>query len=388
MKKSYPLVYIFLLSLLFLFSCGSRQTVENKMETDALQNKSENQNEMQATLTRQQFDASEMEIGTIKLSDIRQTLKATGMLDVPVENRAIISAYFGGFITYANLLPGDKVRKGQLVASIQNPDFIRMQEDFLKAREELAYSKSVYDRQLILNEEKISSRDNLLQATNNYFSTLARYESLFKTLKLININPEALQAGNLSSTANIYSPIEGYITASNGVNGMNISPGFVIYEIINTDHMHIELKVFEKDILKVEIGQQIIFRLPEARSEEYLAEVFLIGKSINENDRTVNVHGHLIDDAKRPGITGMFVDAEIVISKNQVRCLPREAFVTEAGRYYIFVKKTESPDGFVFEKTPVEVGQITEDCIEITKVGQSDFENIEVLTKGAFNLVI
>jgi multidrug efflux pump subunit AcrA (membrane-fusion protein) len=125
------------------------------------------------------------------------------------------------------------------------------------------------------------------------------HQSLRAKLLLLNINPRNVEKGILTSTITIFSPITGDIVIMNANVGMYVAPSDVILEIVDTDHLHLELAVFEKDILNVKIGQKIHFKVPEASKDVFNAEVHLVGKSIEGNDRTINIHGHLDDAIKQ-----------------------------------------------------------------------------------------
>jgi cobalt-zinc-cadmium efflux system membrane fusion protein len=211
-------------------------------------------------------------------------------------------------------------------------------------------------------------------------------EGLRKKLHLINIDPDKIHPENISSSINLYAPISGFITFVNAVKGKFVEPTDIIFEIINNDHLHLELKVYEKDILKVKKGQKIAFRIPESDSEDYSGEVFLVGKTIDEADRTVTVHCHITEENKIPMVIGMYIEAEIFVASHEKFCLPVDALIREESRYYAFMKSTSGDDGYTFKKTRVEVGEINEGCIEITGKSAQQLEGKELLVEGAFNL--
>src|SRR5690606_35259238 len=185
------------------------------------------------------------------------------------------------------LLIGNIVKKGEVLVSLENPEFIQMQQEYLEAVEQLAYLKSEYDRQKTLLAERITSQKNFLKAESDYKRNLAIYNGLRKKLRMLNISPENAEKGILTPEATIYAPISGYVTAVNVSIGQYVSPSEIIMEIVNTDHIHVELSVFEKDILNIKKNQEIRFRIPEVSKEYYEAEVYLVGTSIDPKNRTV-----------------------------------------------------------------------------------------------------
>jgi len=374
-------------TFLFFYACqNEKQTKEKKKFFIENKTDQEQTNPNIYTVTATQFANLEMELGTASINNLSKAINAAGYIEVPQESKAEVRSYIGGYLQSSPLLPGDYVKKGQFLISLENLEYIQLQQDYLQAKEELIYLKAVYERQKVLAGEKITSQNSKQQAESNYNSALANFEGLRKKLQLININPDKIQAEDISSSINLYAPIEGYITMVNAVKGKFAEPTDVIFEIINTDHLHIELKVYEQDILKVRKGQKISFRVPEADDKIYLGEVFLVGKTIDETDRTVTVHCHIADDSRIPAVIGMYIEAEIYIESREGFCLPSGAFVSEEGEYSVFVVESFNDDEYVFEKIKVEVGQINEDCIEIVGTSPQTLDGKQLLIEGAFDL--
>jgi cobalt-zinc-cadmium efflux system membrane fusion protein len=278
------------------------------------------------------------------------------------------------------------VKKGQFLISLENMEYIQLQQDYLQARDELEYLKAVYERKKILAGEQITSLSSKQEAESDYNTALASYKGLRKMLQMVNISPDKLQAENISSTINLYAPINGYLAKVNAVEGVFAEQTDVIFEIINTDQLHLELKVYEKDILKVRKGQKISFKLPEANSENYSGEVFLVGKTIDGADKTVLVYCHIGEKYNLPLIVGMYIEAKIQYATREEYCLPTDAFIREEGDYFVFIEKSATDDEYVFEKVKVNVGHVNEDCVEIVEDSFELLEGKQVLIQGAFDL--
>ncbi len=373
--KAYRIKIIsFLLLLGMIISCNSSKS--KKKDTETLKISKDI-----VEISTSQFESSKMELGKISLQTFDESIETNGYIDVPPANKAKVSAIMGGYIKKSPLLVGDKVEKGQMLLTIENPDFIEIQQNYLEVSEQLKYLKSENDRQKILFEEKISSQKNYLKAKSDYKSALALYNGLEQKLRLMNINTSNVLAGNLTSTIAIYAPIGGSVSAVFINIGEYKNPSEVLLEIINNDHKHLELIVFEKDILKVIEGQPIHFRVPESSTKSYNAEVHLVGKSIDEN-RTVRVHGHL-EDENDPFLVGMFVEAEIIISSSQKLALPAETILEEGDTYCILVLQEKKESTYIFEKINISIGLSNEDWIEVI-AQNSTLENKQILIKGAF----
>lgn len=366
------ILYLFALSLV-LFSCKDAKTEEPLAVTNDL-----------FTVSKAQFQSSGMQIATPSEEDFTLSVKSSGKIDVPPQNRAKVTTFLGGYVKSTPLLVGNKVTKGQALLTLENTAYLDLQKDYLEVAEQINYLKSEYERQKTLYDEKISSQKNYLKAESDYRRTKAMYQSLRAKLLLLNINPTQVEQGKLTSTITVYAPISGVIAVMNANVGMFMSPSDTILEIIDTNHLHLELSVFEKDILKIKEGQPILFTVPEASKEQFNAEVHLVGKSIEGNDRTINVHGHLDENVKQRLLTGMFVEANIVIESKKGLAIPSEALITENNSHFVLVLDSGSTE-YSFKKVPVTVGEQSEKLVEIipnTTVNASS----KLLIKGVFEI--
>lgn len=369
-------LYILVFSIAFL-ACGNKEkTSTTEIETEI------NKNEI--SISKAQFESEKMEFGQFSEQAFNTVVKASGMIDVPPENKASVSTFVGGYVTKIPLLIGDKVTKGQLVASLKNTEFVEMQQQYLEVAEQLAYLKNEYSRQKTLFDEQISSQKNYLKAESTYKSNLATYNGLRQKLQMLDINPDAVEKGKISSTINIYSPINGFVTKVNVSNGTFVSSESELLEIVNTNHIHLELSVFEKDILKIKKEQKILFKVPEASNNSYAAAVHLVGTTIN-NDRTIKVHGHIDDEEKTNFITGMFVEADIICDSKKEISLPKSAIIQNDDNYYALVLKDTKEDTYQFEKIKLDVGLQDENYIQVKNY--DELSTKKILTKGVFMLL-
>jgi cobalt-zinc-cadmium efflux system membrane fusion protein len=371
MNKS---IYLLALSIV-LFSCKDKKAEEIPVKDDNI-----------ISVTSNQFKSSSMEIANPTLQNFEVTVKTSGKIDVPPQNRAQVSTFVGGNVKATRLLVGDKVTKGQALLTLENTDFLDIQKEYLDVAEQIKYLKSEYERQKILFDEKITSQKNYFKAESDYRRAKGMYQSLRAKLKLLNISPSNVEQGKLTSVITIFSPISGDIVVMKANVGMYVAPSDVMLEIIQNSHLHLELNVFEKDILKVKVDQDINFTVPEATNEVFHAKVHLVGKSIEGTDRTINVHGHLDENMKQKLITGMFVEAAIVVDSKKALAIPAEALITENNKNFVLLLKEDKNNRFSFKKVPVEVGERLEKFVEILSGTQINSSS-KILVKGVFDLV-
>jgi len=370
-------IYIFIFSLV-LVSCG-KSDKQTQTETDSQVNGN------LVIVNKTQFDSGKMKLGVPEEQVFDETIKANGMIDVPPQNRASVSTFLGGYVKKTPFLVGDKVRSGQHLVALQSTEFVEIQQQYAEVNEQLNYLKSEFERQQILYTDKITSQKNFLKAESTYKSTLALHQGLHKKLEMMNANPASVEKGNITSVFNLYAPIQGTITKVNIRNGVYVSPADEILEIVNTDHIHLELSVFEKDVLKIKKDQSIYFKIPEVSNDIFHAEVHLVGTSVDEEDRTIIVHGHIKDDVQTNFVTGMFVESEIIISSKKCLALPTDAIEEIEGNYFALVLTDQKEDLYSFDKIKLNVGKQNEQYTEV--LNTDEFKDKEVLTKGVYMLI-
>ncbi len=365
-----------LLIFIMLLSCGKSE----KNEVGTVE-QTENH---ELVVTKQQFEGEQMQFGTLIEHEFDESVKASGMIDVPTHNKSTVSTFVGGYVTKTPLLIGDEVKKGQFLVSLENTEFVEIQQAYMEVSERLNYLKSEFTRQKTLFDENITSQKNFLNAESAYKSSLAQYNGLRKKLQMMSISPTAVENGNITSVINLYAPIDGYVTKVNVSNGTYVSPSDMILEIIDTKHIHLELSVFEKDILKVKKAQKINFRIPEASDSIFKAEVHLVGTTIDPVNRRVTVHGH-IDDDHTKFVVGMFAEAEIIVSSSKRAALPKEAVVKIDNEYFVLTVDNEKPNEYHFNKIKLNVGLQTEAFVEV--LNPDAIKDKKILIKGTYMLL-
>ncbi len=369
-------IYTIVAISIFIFSAcnNSKETETEVTETT--------KNPNLIAVSDAQFKSAGMELKTMEQQTFAETIKTNGFIDVPPTDRAMVSAIMGGYVKISHLLIGTKVKRGQLLLTIENPDFIEIQQNYLELNETLTYLKNEFERQKTLFNEKITSEKNYLKAESDYKSSLAQFNGLEQKLRLMNINTSNVKAGKFTSTIPVYAPINGSVTQVYASVGKFMNESDVLVEIIDDLHKHIELVIFEKDVMNVKEGQKIRFKLPENSTNWYDAEVHLIGKSIDEKNRTVKVHGHL-ENEKQDFLVGMFVEAEIVTNELQRMALPISAIIEEDDSYAILLLTEQKDGNYQFEKRTVEIGLKNENFVEVID-SENSLKDKQILVKGVF----
>jgi cobalt-zinc-cadmium efflux system membrane fusion protein len=366
------------LTAVFIAGCGS----DEKPVAQEVQHPI---NENNIVLTAEQTKTVGIQLGTVEMKSLSGTVRVNGMLDVPPQNLVSISSPFGGTVKNTELLQGMKVRKGQVVAMIQNPDFIDVQQDYLDFKSQLEYLKLEYERQEELAAGNANAKKTVQKAKSDYQSMRARVNGLKARLQLMNISISSLERGNIQHSSPLYSPINGYVTQVNTNIGAYVSPSDVLFKIADTDHLHAELTIFEKDVPKVKVGQKVRFTLAN-EDKERTATVYLIGREIS-SDRTVNIHCHL-DKEDRELLPGMYLKALIESEGGDVTALPSKAIVEFEGVNYIFVhRKTDHGGEYLFEMVEVAIGASELGYTEVILPANRNWKTAKIAVNGAYDLL-
>lgn len=363
-----------ILSLFIITSCGSKNSTEVTAEAPA------QETESIVTLSDTQLKSTEISVSKLEQKAISSVIKVNGSIDVPPQNIVSVSIPMGGYLKSTKLLPGMPIRKNETIAMIEDQQYIQMQEDYLTTKSKLAYSKSELDRQKELNASKASS-DKVYQQTQMEYNTLKiMLSSLEQKLKMININPNSVSESNITRTVSIQSPINGFVSKVNVNIGKYVSPTDVLFEIIDPSTIHLNLKVFEKDLNKLSIGQKLIAYSNSNEEKKYSGEISLISNDLSP-ERIAEVHCHFEnpDKSLKPG---MYMNAEIELMSHNTLAIAEEAIVNFEGKDYVFVKKSDKE----FEMLQVETGVKENKFIEITN--SEKFTNREIVIKGAYTLLM
>ncbi|MBT8179076.1 MAG: efflux RND transporter periplasmic adaptor subunit [Eudoraea sp.] len=303
-----------------------------------------------------QFKSSGMALGFADTIMVREEVNTQGYIDVPPENRAVISAPMPGFIKHAPLIVGDKVRKGQRVIVLENPDFVALQQEFLEAAAQQDYLRAEYERQKTLFAEQVTSRKNYMKAESEYRKNDAKISSLKAQLGLLRVDTDRLLAEGIRPNLNLIAPIAGSITDVKVSLGMYTPPNQALLEIINTEHLHLELGIFEGDAIKIKIGQPIHFYLPENPGQVFDGEVYKVGNLVEMESRTLRVHGHIPASLAEKFAIGMYVQAVIEVAEKEAVVLPDEAVIREGEGAFALVLWEQTEDEFHFKKIPIDLG--------------------------------
>lgn len=370
--KKYLILYS--IPCLILLGCNSTKTTDDTpqvmatsvAEIDLVQ------------LNPAQLRNANLQYGQLQLASVHKTLKVTGHMDVPPSNIVSISIPFGGYLKNTILIPGLRVKKGAIIAVMEDPAYIQLQQDYLTAKSKLEYVEADYQRQKGLNDTKATSDKVYQMAKNEFESQKYLVKSLSEKLKLIGLNPATLNESNISRTVNFTSPINGYVTKVNVNIGKYVTPTDVLFEIVDPSDLHLRLTVLENDATNLKIGNTVRFYTNNNADKKQLAHIAVITPNIGE-EGTTDVHCHLVNENINL-FPGTFVNAEVELNNAKVNTIQEEAVVKWQNKDYVFVK---TGDGN-FKMIPVITGTSTKGFIEIT----NSLGNQPIVIKNAYTLLM
>ncbi len=365
-------IIFFSATILLLSACGGKKKTE---ETTTVTS-----NENVVTLTSVQSKNAGIGIGKMEQKEISSILKVNGKIDVPPQNMVSISVPLGGYLKTTKLLPGMHVNKGEVIAVMEDQQYIQLQQDYLTAKASISYLENEYQRQKDLNQSKAVSDKIYQQSETEYRKQRVLISALAEKLKLAGLNVNRISETNISRSVNIVSPINGFVTKVNVNIGKYISPTEVMFELVNPSDIHLALKVFEKDLDKLYVGQKLVAYTNNKPDKKYNCEILLIGKDLSL-ERNTDVHSHF-ETYDKVLIPGTYMNAEIEVKNNKAFVLPADAIVTFENKQYIYKVKGNNQ----YEMTAVTVGESENGFTEI--ISGEKFATAQFVLKGAYSLLM
>lgn len=370
MKNRFSII----VSTIFLLSCSSNPKIETQKEAVV-----ETTNKV--SLTKEQVILAQLVLAPIELGRMKGTAHLNGVIDVPPTGIASVSMPLGGYVEDINLIPGNFVKKGAVLATVKDPAFIQLQENYLASKAKLNYLQQDLDRQkLLLNQEAVSKKSyQLIQADYNAINIQLR--ALSEQLKLINIKPENLTPENMTSLVRLTAPISGFITKVNINRGKYVTPSDVLLEIMDPNDIHAAITIYEKDIANFKVGMKGTVTLTQDPSKNYTVSILAVSQNINE-DKTGLLHCHFENTPKNV-LPGMFLTADIVVETNEAVLIPTEAVQRFQGKDYIFIQSATN----TFEAIEIQVRQTNESFVTVTNADSNAWIGKQIVVKNAYSLL-
>jgi membrane fusion protein, heavy metal efflux system len=376
-KNIISMKYKYIITAFLFFTLLSCSNNDKK----ATENKAEAVNESIVTLTDAQIKNAGIQTGKPQLGSMSSILKVNGIVDVPPQNMVSVSFPLGGYLKSTHLLPGMKVSKGQSIAVMEDQALIQMQQDYLVAKSKVYFLQKEFERQKTLNETKTSSDKIFEQVASEYQMEKVILSSLKEKLLMVGLNPATLTENKISRSISIHSPINGYVSAVNVNIGKYVNPADILFELVNPTDLHLALKVFEKDVPFIQVGQKIKAHLANDPNKTFEAEVILVSKNLDAN-RSALVHCHF-EKAEHELLPGMFLNADVELTNAAAITVPEDAVVRFGDKQYVFIQKTTTQ----FEMTAIKTGNTANGITEII-TGLPNFAQTNLVIKNAYAVLM
>lgn len=391
---------IFLLSLLTTTACkkqfsstnGEGATAEKSpANTDSTTTGGAEAEEEEAgivELTEAQYQTVGVKLGRLEQRQMSQLIRVNGSLTVPPGQQVSVATPYGGILTSANLLAGTPIRQGQTLAVLENPEFIRIQQEYLETISQLTFQQQEFERQRELSKENVGALKTLQQATAQLGTLRARAGGLRQQLALLGLNPARLTPETITRTISVRAPIGGTLTQVNVNRGGYVAANDVLFELMNTAALLAELTVFEGDLARLQVGQRVRLSVVGVSGEQ-IGRIQLINREVSP-DRTVKVYARLDNPASGALRPGTFVKAVIETGAATKPALPEPAIVQAGNSSQIFVfagkEDHEGRTHYRFRPVPVRAG-VAQNGYRAVTLPTGVAADAEVVLTGAYDIL-
>ncbi len=374
---------IYILTIFLVLSCKEEADKEEKQESGTAQ-LTEAAPVKEAMLSQQQFDALNIKIDTLTTRLMTGYVRANGELEVPPQSEATVTPVIGGNVTAIRVIEGEEVDRGDILCYIEHPEIIQVQTRYMNAVNSLNFQEKEFNRQKKLYEAGVGSGETFQRAEAELLSFKGQVVGLKAQLQQLNINPELVRNGNIQKRVPILSPIDGAVQAVNIKIGQFVQAQTEMFHIINTEHVHVDFMVFEKDVSKVEKGQKVFFSIESLPDTELEAKIISVSKNFEQDPKAVHVHAEIIS---RPDnlVPGMYVSGRIAVDNQRTKALPESAIVRDGEKFYAFTAEEEG-DAWSFKPVEIVTGTEQGEWVEI-KLLQELPENTRFTYNNAYYLM-
>lgn len=265
--------------------------------------------EVMDTVSANKPDTAEVD-GMTSATAVNNPASFNGTLVIPARNFATVSLTMGGIVKETALLPGDFVKKGSVVAILENPEFINLQQTYLDSRAQLEYLEAEYKRQQVLVKEEAASLKKFQQSKADYQSMKSRMQASAAQLAMLGVNMDNLEKTGIQPYLEVKAPISGYVSNVQMNLGKHIAAGDPLCEVIDKNQTLLRLVAYEKDLEDLKVGSKVAFRVNGLGKQTFLATLISIGQQVDDVNRSLEVYARVTENNPlfRPG---MYITARV-----------------------------------------------------------------------------
>ena len=369
-------IYTTLFAAIIFTGCGSDPKTGTKQADTTVFDQSN-----KVRLTKEQIALAQLVLAPIQQGKMKGVTHLNGVVDVPPTGIASVSIPMGGYVQDINLIPGTYVKKGAILATVKDPAYVQLQENYLAAKVKMSYLQQDLDRQKTLLSQEAVSKKVFQQLQADYHANAIQLKALSEQLKLINIQPETLTTEKMTSLVQLTAPISGYITKVNINRGKYVTPSDVLLEIMDPNDIHAAITIYEKDIAGFKVGLKGTVALTQDVSKKYPVTVLAVSQNINE-DKTGLLHCHF-DQIPKHVLPGMFLTADLFIETNDAILIPIDAVQRFQGKDYIFIQQSENE----FEAIAIQINQTNAEYVSVSNMDAKNWVGKPLVVKNAFSIL-
>lgn len=233
-----------------------------------------------------------------------------GILVVPPQQHATVTLTMGGIVRSTSVMAGGYVHKGEVIATLDNPDFITLQQNYLDAVAQLEFLEKEYARQKNLASQEAASQKRLQQSKADYLSMKSRVEATVAQLSLLGLDLQRLKDGSIVRKLEVKAPLSGYVTNTSINIGKYLNPGDPVCEIIDKSRLQLQLTAYEKDLPKLKEGSKVEFRVNGMGEQIFEAVLLSVDQTVDRENRSVKVYA-AIKKTDPLFLPGMYVNAKV-----------------------------------------------------------------------------
>lgn len=238
-----------------------------------------------------------------------------GLISVAPNRFATVSLTIGGRIHSLNVMSGKAVVRGQVIATLDNPEFIELQQTYLESKAQLEYLEKEYLRQKMLGQGEATSQKRVEESRADYLSMKSRTEAAATRLKALGISPSSVCTNGIRPYLPVVAPIGGFVGNLSVNLGKYVEAGMPICDVVNKSNPMLELTVYEKDIALMKVGDKLQFRVNGLGKSTFAATIVSIDQAVDKKDYSIKVYAK-VSETNPQFRPGMYVRAKIAGRKN------------------------------------------------------------------------
>lgn len=377
---------IILLAGISLTGC-SNQPVANQDEKPG----SRKESDEVLTLNSKQAQNAGLVLDTLRFLPLSREILLSGQVEAPPQNLISVSMPMAGQLRTTHLLPGMKVQKGEILAYMEDPAYLRLQENYWSTRIKVENLGAELQRQEELLRNGSGNPKTERDLRSEWRTAKVQAKALEEQLRLLGLEINQLNETQMIRQIPVRSPVQGYVTKVHHSTGQYINAGETLYELVDPSDVHLRLNVFEKDLPYLQENQKLYAYTNHQPKVEHPAQILLIGKEFAA-DRSVEVHCHF-DRYDNKLIPGMYMRARLNVPTEALPAIPVAGVQYHQGQAYVFerVWNFNNPSSDLqFWRRPVRVVHRDKDWVwlEFQKTEDGPLQARSFVTQGSYNLLM